>query len=168
MDWLREIAGTQGEESHDVSEHFSSRLSALAEFDGLDRMVLTAAEAAHRKLMGGRIAVRHVPMHGDLWAGNILLDHRGELRIIDWGSAAPRGYGIYDLIRLGSSLKVPRWTMKKEVLEHINILGGPEAAECHLLAALGHIAIHRGEFPRARYIVMAHNVWNAFNMMRAD
>lgn len=168
LEWVREIAGGPEDATEDTSSRFSSRLEALADFAGMNHNVSAAAEAAHKKVIRGEVALRHVPMHGDLWSGNILLDDRGQLRIIDWGSAAPEGYGLYDLMRVGSSLRVPRWTMKKEVREHIAILGGAEAAECHLLAALGHFAIHRGEFPRARYIGMAHNVWNAFNAMRGN
>lgn len=168
LEWVREVACRHEDATDDVLSHFSSRLRALADFAGMNDMVSAAAAAAHRKLIRREVALRHVPMHGDLWSGNLLLDDRGQLRIIDWGSAAPEGYGLYDLMRLGSSLKVPRWTMKKEVRAHIDILGGADAAECHLLAALGHFAIHRGEFPRARYIEMAQKVWNAFNAMRAN
>jgi hypothetical protein len=104
-------------------------------------------------------------MHGDLWLGNLLRRPNGTLCIIDWAGSQPQGYGVYDLMRLGISLRVPTRIMKQEIAVHGTALGGAEALRLHLLAALGHYAANLGEFPRERFVVTAERVWSELSRL---
>lgn len=159
--WARELARRVEPPSEEAAGRFSSCLDALAATQGLSREIAVAAEEASVALKAGAIRVGHVPMHGDLWVGNLLWKADGSLCIIDWGGSQPRGYGLFDLIRLGESLRLPPRLFRQEIVAHEALLGGQAAARTHLLAALGHFATNLGQFPLDRFIGMADRVWRA-------
>jgi len=166
LNWVRGLAALGEPPSDSAAAHFTSCLAALTEMPELDGEIVDAARSARAMLENGDLAVGHVPMHGDLWLGNLLRKPDGSLCVIDWGGSQQHGYGLFDLIRLCDSLHVPLRIMKREFLAHQTALGGRQAAETHLLAALGHFAGNLGEFPRARFIIMAGKVWRLFANLR--
>lgn len=163
--WLRDLANLAAPHSDDSLSRFSSRLTALAEMPGLSGEIASAAHAGLAGLESGAITVNNIPMHGDLWFGNLLRKADGSLCVIDWGGSELRGYGVYDLMRLGESLRIPPRIMRRELARHETILGGPQAAQIHLLAALGHYAANLGQFPRERFVAMAGGVWRLFSSL---
>jgi len=163
--WLRDLASLAAPRSQDTVPSFSSRLTALAETPGLSVDIASAARSGLAMLGSGALTVHHIPMHGDLWFGNLLRRDDGSLCVIDWGGSQLRGYGIYDLIRLGESLQIPSRIMRRELAIHETALGGGQASQIHLLAALGHYAANLGQFPRERFVAMAGGVWRLFSSL---
>ncbi len=165
LDWLRGLSTMAMSQSDDTISNFSSRLVALAETPGLSGEIVVAAGSARAMLESETMTVNHVPMHGDLWSGNLMRRKDGSLCVIDWGGSQQRGYGIYDLMRLGNSLRIPSRIMKRELAAHEAALGGAQAAGVHLLTALGHYAADLGQFPRERFVVLAKGVWRLFSSL---
>lgn len=166
LDWVRALATLAEPPSGSAAAHFTSCLTTLADIPELDGEIAEATRSALAMLEHGDLAVGHVPMHGDLWLGNLLRKADGSLCVIDWGGSRQRGYGLFDLMRLGDSLHIPPRILKRELAAHQAALGGAQAAETHLLAALGHYAGNLGEFPRERFIIMAEQVWRLFASLR--
>ncbi len=127
--------------------------------DGLRR----AAQEQARLLNAGEVRAHHVPMHGDLWKGNILRQHDGSLALIDWAGSEVQGYAMYGLIRAAISLGVSRRRLAVEIEWHRQALGGSRhLPELHLLGALGHYARHLGEFPPDRFATSAQECYAVF------
>lgn len=167
LGWLREVAASADPPNRAATEEFARSLGALSATAGIAGTIAAAADRYRRKLMEGELMVGHVPMHGDLWQGNLMRQRDGSLAIIDWGGSAPNGYGLYDLIRLGSSLGIPSARMKQEIAWHSDTLGGDsEIAPLHLLAGLGHYAARLGEFPRERFVKLATHCFDMFERLR--
>jgi hypothetical protein len=99
---------------------------------------------------------RFVPMHGDLWCGNVMRSSAG-IRLVDWGDAQVNGFGIYDLVRARQSFG--GYSFCRELKRHAHVLGGAEALEYHLLAALGHFARNLVEFPVEKFRDVARGCW---------
>jgi hypothetical protein len=66
-----------------------------------------------------------------------------------------RGHGIYDLLELATSMRLPRRRLERELRIHCRIL------ECdiidsrsYLLSALGHFGMNMGVFPFERFMQM--------------
>ncbi len=149
--WTLELAKLAEPRTDEASATFSTCLDALANYP-LERDLLQIRSALPLSV------ARHVPMHGDLWSGNVLLAGDG-IRIVDWAGAQVKGFGVYDLLRAASSFNVPRRLLRRELLRHAEVLGGTDALRLHLLAALGHLASDLGEFPPERYIELANASW---------
>jgi hypothetical protein len=162
LGWVRGLATLAEPPSDAAAARFTACLAALTEMPDLADEIVSAAGTGLAALECGSIAVGHVPMHGDLWLGNLLRRPGGGLCVIDWGGSQQHGYGVYDLVRLGASLRAPLRIAKRELAAHEARLGGPEATRIHLLGALGHYAMNLGQFPRERFIAMAGQVWRQF------
>lgn len=161
--WLRDVVTLADAPNRAAAQEFSHSLMALSATPGLPSSIVSAADHLNRLLGEDRFAVGHVPMHGDLWHGNLMRKPDGSLAIIDWGGSATHGYGLYDLIRIGDSLGIPPARMKREIAWHAEALGGGrEVAELHLLAALGHYARRLGQFPLNRFVGLAGHCFDLF------
>lgn len=109
-------------------------------------------------LKNNEVKPMHVPMHSDLWIGNIMRKKDGRLVIIDWRGFQPRGYPLFDLVRFAESVGMTKGKIKAETLAHLSILKQPpHAAPVLLLSGLGHIARNLGEFPVKKFKVMFEN-----------
>jgi Phosphotransferase enzyme family len=102
----------------------------------------------------------HVPMHGDLWSGNILRgSYEIRFKLIDWGGSEYQGYPLYDLIRVALSLGMSKAAFNAEWAKHQRALDCTEIdMPLYVLGALGHYAKNRGEFPLDRFREMAERV----------
>ena len=111
----------------------------------------------------------HVMSHNDLWAGNILIDHRGvtgsraggpgrRFVIIDWPGATLRGFAIVDLVRFARAIPLGRRRFRREVTRHCRILECEfQDAMSHLLAGMGNILKHREHFPLPLFIATSED-----------
>ena len=80
----------------------------------------------------------------------------GVLAVIDWGASMLKGHAIYDLMRLGQSLRLSRRRARAELHRHCQMLGTNVAgAKAYLLAALGHLGMHLDQFPVGNYVACA-------------
>jgi hypothetical protein len=162
LGWLRSSAartlvhvGAAGRETG-----FKRPLEHLIAREGVSSRVCAAAEDALEGLQAGKWAARHVLMHGDLWAGNVLLSPQGLGRrplavLIDWPGALVRGYAIFDLVRLARSFRMRPAVLRGELVRHAELLScKPEETLAHLLAGLGHQGLELEHFPVQRYLKM--------------
>ena len=165
LGWLREVSLVADAPDKAAHAEFLASLDALEQLVALPHDIRDAARHMAERLHAGALQARHVPMHGDLWAGNMVRQRDGRLALIDWAGATPRGYAIYGLIRTADSLRIPRHTLARELRWHGERLGDVrEAPLLHLLGALGHYARHLGEFPLEHFVQMAQR---CYHLLRA-
>lgn len=113
-------------------------------------------DVAMALLKNNEVKPSHIPMHSDLWIGNVMRKKNGELAIIDWGGFESRGYPLFDLVRFAESIGMTNSSLKAGIVEHLSILRQPPyAAPTLLLSGLGHIAQNLGEFPVKRFQILA-------------
>jgi aminoglycoside phosphotransferase (APT) family kinase protein len=143
-------------------------LLALAGLEHGDARLHRAVDHALERLDGGHVEPHFVPMHGDFWAGNILSARNPDsypFAVIDWRGSETNGYPIFDLIRLAGSYHFTARRLRDELERHARILGCTvEDTRIHLLAAIGHFAVDRGEMPVDALLKMAiacHTIHNA-------
>jgi hypothetical protein len=152
-------------------------LRNLAKLDGVSDRLQNAALESLERLISGKWLPRHVLMHSDLWKGNIL---HGDSRLaetgynlptrsfatIDWGASNIKGYGIYDLIRLGQSMRLSSRQLQAQVSIHCQILDSDFIdARSHLLTALGYLSMHLGCFPLNRFVELSHSCLNTLEQI---
>lgn len=167
LQWLRDVAVLVSAPDADARQQFLESLAALHAMQVMPDAIRSAACEHMDRLQSGQTRARHVPMHGDLWAGNLMHRPDGRLAVIDWGGSAVRGYGIYDLIRVASSLRLPQRLLARELAWHVQTLGDVQhGAQLHLLAALGYYARNLGEFPEHRFALLAQSCWAELNAVQ--
>ena len=158
LSWLRKAAKATAylPTPHEQEAGFRASLENLASQTLLRGEIRTSAMSALERLEHGVWVPRHCLMHSDFWKNNILAapGTRGYSRfvLIDWPGSLVRGYGILDLITAAPSLRLKGASLRSEVEAHCQILGCDFAdARSHLLASLGYIERHRGNFPWDRF-----------------
>lgn len=166
LHWLRDITRSAANEadSEQLQSAFVDPLQHLARHGLLSSTIRSAADEGIKRAQAGQWTPRLVPMHGDLWDGNILFAHDragrrdpfARISLIDWPSGLPDGYAIYDIVRLSRSMHIPRRFMRREICRHCEHLRcEPRDARSYLLAAFGHLSQHLGEFPPERFARLA-------------
>ncbi len=160
--WLRDVIRlTCHAPTADEDASFSEALRGLIDDAQVSGPVRRRAEQAAERLQSGLWRPCHVLAHNDLWKGNLLLAGSGrdaEYRflVVDWAGAQVDGYGIYDLIRVDESLRLPRRRLRQELSAHCELLDCPmQDAWSHLLSALGNLARNLDHFPRETFLAMA-------------
>lgn len=163
--WLRDAMRVTLEvpTADEVARDFREPLLNLAGLTALPQELRDSALTALDRLDTGLWRPKYSFMHGDFWNANILSapGTRGWSRfvLIDWPGSLVRGYAILDLLSVAPSLRLKGAHLRSEVESHCRILGCEfDDARCYLLAGLGYIAQHRGNFPWDRYKVMATNL----------
>jgi hypothetical protein len=164
--WLREVTRQTvvlpPEESY--AEDFFAPLQALSVLTAVGEGVREAARASIHDLEVGRWQPRWVLAHNDLWLGNLLRPRprppgAPPFAVIDWGGSRVRGYPMYDLLRIASSLHLPAASLRRELREHSALIGcDPAHAKDHLLTALGGLSLTLGQWPVERFAAAAHRL----------
>jgi hypothetical protein len=166
LTWLSDIAREH--------KHVGDVSAYQAAFDALDGAVEAQSSTAHllseakSRFEGGDFKPVHIPMHGDLWKGNILHGEANRpFTLIDWGGSELNGYPLYDLMRLALSFRISTSALRGELDRHRAALNCADAdLPLFLLGALGHYAEKRGEFPLDRFREMADRVVMRFQEVR--
>jgi len=161
LDWLAGLASLADTEV--ALEHrlgaYRDNLNALAELAQGVPLVRNAIGEALARLDGGAIEPQFVPMHGNLLAGNILSARNRDsypFALIDWRASETSGYPIFDLIRFAHSYRLPARRLRGQLERHAQILGcAIDDTRVHLLAGIGHFAVHRGDMSIAALLEMA-------------
>lgn len=155
LGWLLQVARRHGVACE--AERYEVALRALAQAVPTDSptAALVAAAAAH--LASGRFTPRSLPMHGDLWKGNVL---RGiapaRFTLVDWRGSALQGFPVFDLIRAAQSFGLSAAALRRELQQHRAALGcQAEDLPVYLLGALGHYASRLGEMRPSLFRAMA-------------
>jgi hypothetical protein len=169
LDWLEDIARLR-QPAGDAGDGYHQSLSALAAVAGMDKEIRSAAMAAADRLDKGDAIPCHVPMHGDLWRGNILKPASTGLQpfaIIDWGGSRVEGYPIFDLVRMALSYKLPLAQLRHALRRHAALMQCDERnVDVHLLAALGHYARDCGEMALPVFVAMSRACFNLYRKTR--
>jgi len=164
LQWLRTLAASTARDIATADREGSvvESLRFVERAEGMSAETRSIAREAIARIAHGRWSPRTVLMHGDLWSGNLLLDPARPYRarafcVIDWAGATARGFGVYDLIRLGMSFRLTPARLRREIEAHCEIL---ECEACdglsHLVASLGVLGRQRECFPLDRYVAMAN------------
>jgi hypothetical protein len=159
FDWLREVTRRTimlpPREAHVGS--VLTPLLALSRMERVGERVRQAATGSLRELEGGRWEPQWVLAHNDLWVGNFLRrrpDPAGvpSFAVIDWGASQIRGFPVYDLLAIASSINLSTASLRRELRQYCAVLGcEPAQARHHLLLALGTLSLSLGEWPVERF-----------------
>jgi hypothetical protein len=162
--WLREVTRQTVAVPPEGSrvEGFFDPLLALATNPAVSERVRDAARSSMNALEAGRWQPRWVLAHNDLWIGNLLRRRSRQagtpgFAVIDWGTSLVRGYPVYDLLTIATSIHLPSASLRRELREHCALLGcEPVHAKDHLLVALGSLSLHLGQWSVERFAAAAH------------
>ncbi|MCC5887220.1 MAG: hypothetical protein JJT88_12380 [Gammaproteobacteria bacterium] len=151
----------------EAGNRFEWELSHLRDQHFVDRDLKRILDAYLARLKDGEWQPRHTFDHNDMWLGNVMLPRPGALsslrpafHLIDWGGANPRGYGIYDLVRVSLAFGLSDAALARETRLHCLALGSEiQDASGHLLASLGRLHRHIEHFPEARYLAVFQRCW---------
>lgn len=169
IDWLTQIAETTAREPTDTElyKNFIDPLKNFVQMSVVPPQAKEIANNALQQIMSSEWKPRHVVMHGDLWRGNILFSDPetrprqlpfSRLVIIDWPGGMIDGYAIYDLVRIGMSMKLPKMFLQKHIIRHCQILGcRPLDARNHLISALAYIGQNLNHFPPQAFAELTVN-----------
>lgn len=164
LEWLYELVHIGPEGVTNADRTFVANLTALAAMPDVETAIRGHAQTLAARIEQSQLTMAHVPMHGDLWSGNIMRNADSRLAIIDWCGSTPHGFAIYDLVRLAQSFGLPASRLGQEVARHASAMGqGPDGPFAHLLAALGHFAQHLGEFPRSKFVRLASECYSTLS-----
>lgn len=150
-------------------DKFSLSLRFIINQNSLSQNIRQSAEMALDRLDSKSWKPVLVLMHGDLWLKNIMLKNVGwftpfslkSFVMIDWGGSALRGYPIYDLVRITSSLSGCSSALFKECLRHAKTLNCDlQDVRSYLLAALGHFGINKENMPYERWHELTESSYN--------
>jgi len=163
FDWLRGLASLARPPSAETRRQHEASLRTLSNFKGLPERIRSNAEACRSRIEKDFFAPRAVPMHGDLWRGNLIRGPDGSVKVIDWRGFRMAGYGIFDLVKFASTSGTHSSTFRSEVARHSELLGIEMIdAWGTLLAACGHVAHNIDQMPRDRFISMTTNLYNYY------
>ncbi|MCC6907838.1 MAG: hypothetical protein IT430_07860 [Phycisphaerales bacterium] len=171
LDWLADAvraAAIAQRITPQSDSQFSLALSHLGSQAFLDSATKTAVNESLNRLHAGQWSPLHTFDHNDLWYGNILQPLTSAKRdgtkwpfvLIDWAGANPRGYGVYDLIRLSRSLQLSSARLGRELVRHARALEcEPADLRGHFLASMGHLHRHLEHFPLERFVEVFKSCW---------
>jgi hypothetical protein len=179
--WLRQAntaAASRQCPSEEVNESFTDVLERLERQKLFGSAVQSAICHALRRMDAGRWQPRHTLDHNDLYLNNIMLPASGVLELsgpsrypfvlIDWVGANPKGFGLYDLIRVSRAFKLTDAALHRELVGHAAALQcNLEDTRGHLLASLGRLHHHLEHFPEARFAQTFMACWNTLNQALA-
>ncbi len=168
-DWLlsattKTLTKPSGEE---IEAYFRHPLQHLKSLGYMSAAIKDVADRALKRLDQGKWSPRFCTMHGDLWRGNILIDHQhftgreeqtwpNQFVIIDWAGALEKGYGLFDLVRISESLHTLPTTLRRQLMETCEVLNCTVSdASSYIAAALGYLGLNLGHFPKDRYREMS-------------
>jgi hypothetical protein len=171
--WLRAAAAHTASAPDDAARARTDEALACAEAEpALGADVRDAARAARARIASGAWRPRHVLMHGDLWAGNVLgaaaaPPFARRFVVIDWDTSRTAGYPLFDVVRAAGSFGLSPARLGREIAAHAALLGWErEDARCSLVAAFGQIGLARESFPLARYAEMCATSLARFDAAR--
>jgi hypothetical protein len=155
LEWLLRVAHRHNGPC--APSRYQASLQALGTAVAKDSPTAALVRAAEQHLASGRFVPRVVPMHGDLWEGNVLHGVGDRVfTLVDWRGSATDGFPLFDLIRAASSFRLSAKSLQRELQRHRDALGCQvEDLPLYLLGALGHYAARLGEMPLARFRDMA-------------
>ncbi len=175
LEWLAQITEATARTPDKTAIHsgFITPLEHLATIEGMSPSIRSAALETIGRIQTGAWLPRHVVMHGDLWEGNILFSNKktrdannpfASIVIIDWPGGLIDGYAMYDIVRLGMSMKLSKGTLRSQIKRHcLTLECDTRDARSYLLTALGHLGMNLGCFPPGRYANMAANCVHRLN-----
>ena len=155
LEWLLQVARRRGAAC--AASRYEASLRALGEVMPADSATAALLRAAEKHLRSGRFAPRAVPMHGDLWRGNVLHGAASTaFTLVDWRGSTTEGFPLFDLVRAAGAFGVAPKALSRELQLHRAALDCQvDDLPLHLLGALGHYAAHLGEMSRALFRTMA-------------
>ena len=179
LGWLREATRVAAETHREVGlpHDFKDPLVYMKQHESVSDEVRSGVRAALERLEMGAWRPSHTFDHNDLWKRNLLRAPSPvqpstsiyPFVVIDWLGANPRGYGMYDLIRLADSLRLERTGLRKEIEVHCSALNCELIdARGHLLAALGRLGMNIECFPTDVYVKLVEFCWQMLLWAQGD
>lgn len=155
LEWLLQVA--QRHNGPSAPSRYQASLQALREAVAKDSSTAALLRATEKHLSSGRFVPRAVPMHGDLWEGNVLHGvGDAAFTLVDWRGSETDGFPLFDLIRAASSFRLSAKSLQRELQRHQDALGCQvDDLPLYLLGALGHYAARLGQMPLEHFRNMA-------------
>lgn len=164
LNWLDQIISLGAMES--TAEEYAAPLAFLETFTELGGEFRKSCRQAREDFESGRVVPMHIPIHGDLWMGNLLFPgpggpvpgNRHGFLLVDWGSAKAAGYPFIDLIKLASSANLSARRCRLELERQAKQLGCRATdARSYLLTGLADLAQNLNEMPRENFLRLCHS-----------
>ena len=158
--WLRGLASSSEVASPAFIDKCKDNATLLATCSKLSEPLKAAIATYHERISG--FSMRTIPMHGDLWLGNVMR-LGGQIVVIDWGGGLLEGYPVFDLIRLAISLKLPMRKLRSEIAAHAESVGSAISdLDIYLISCFAHIYANLHEFPELKFVEMVDRTWKKF------
>jgi hypothetical protein len=173
--WVQAVAARRSIDAIDHAEYFADMLEHLRSFADMDLKIRSVAAAAEDRLSAGLFCPRFVPMHNDLWRGNILLANNSELEkarpypffIIDWRGSRIEGFPFFDLIRLSMSFTLTASELRQQLTAMSQSVGCDLTdVQSYLAVALGELSTRLENFPAGRFLDLTNSCF--FELKRAS
>ena len=152
LDWLTNFS------SNTKEAEFASTSKYLNFFvgkKGLSENFMKYVDVSMSSLSNGSWNPVHIPDHNDLWKGNVLLESLvdfSRFKVIDWGAANPKGYGVHDLLTFSLSFGVNHKSLKKYLNVYSKNLGvSHDVLIFQYIASAGYLGVNINNFPYVRY-----------------
>jgi hypothetical protein len=155
--WLRGVTEHGSRQDEAAIAAAESALHSLAAADDLSDEIVAAARAGLDRIGRGSFKPTSVPMHGDLWTGNLLRSKQGaedfSFKVIDWGGARVDGAPMFDLTQFAISSGLAPRHLGAEVHRHAALLDVPaQDTIIHFLIGIGFLSQSLNRFPRSRFV----------------
>lgn len=168
--WLQDVALQSRQTAltpERVETVFRAPLNSLQEEPELPDTLRRFAGGALDRIEQDNSHLFTIIEHADFWYGNALFDPAlipgvtGTFRVIDWGGARLDGYAGIDLLRYCRSCFRPGARQTRHLMSgYLAALDIPQQeAGLHPMAALGRLGLNLDQFPKARYIALAQDIF---------
>ena len=129
--------------------------------NGLSDKFMNYMELSKECLLNGSWTPVVIPDHNDLWKGNILLESLvdfSKFKVIDWGAANPKGYGVHDLLTFSLSFGVSHNHLQKYLNRYAkNLDVSKQVLIFQYIASVGCLGVNINNFPYARFCKKVNN-----------
>jgi hypothetical protein len=161
--WLQAVATQFSKQSPAEKGCFANLLEHLHSVPRIDPEIKKVTAASIERLGVSSFRPRFVPMHNDLWKGNILLPSNSEMSrattfsffLIDWRGSRIKGFPFFDAIRLSSSFNFSSDELRQEIATMCKSLECELSdVKCYVAAALGELSTRLEYFPLETFLDM--------------
>jgi len=151
----------EGVSRHTVSkdadrEACAKQLDSYINRTSLSPIACKAARRAQSRLFEESWIPRHVFMHGDFWAGNVLNSpwpRRASYVLIDWAGFKAKGFPFYDLLRACSSFDAKGKQLRNLIRVQCDLFECESVdVQSYLAWAMADIGANLECFPKKQYL----------------
>jgi hypothetical protein len=164
MQWLTSVAQrtAHAATAQECLALFDGPLQLMAQHPSVGTPARDLARQALRALRAGHWQPTVQAAHYDVRVPNVMVESKallGEPRLVDWGSATPRGHGFFDVVCVAESFRLPlplvRWMLRRHAAASQQDV---QHVAAHCIAALGHLRLTQPQWSDVIFEAMARQL----------